>query len=211
MLTQQKSDHVVGGLQLEANMLGAGRLLLSCAICRSREILASSLCSRCGSIRNSSYLKHLQARFACYTTLFWRSTLLSRTVRPLSLTTANRKPKKLVEDGDRSSLIAEELVDAYTDDAAGSRLRLKRQKHPQEVQQLRFARHIENLVKKGRVGEAHEVFQRMKQARVQPNVFVFNLLIAGYGREGDVRTCFKLFNEVSPMRYSVYTSTGGIW
>lgn len=106
-----------------------------------------------------------------------------------------------MEDGDRSSLVAEELVDAYTDDAAGSRLRLKRQKHPQEVQQLRFARHIENLVKKGRVGEAHEVFQRMKQARVQPNVFVFNLLIAGYGREGDVRTCFKLFNEVSLMRY----------
>jgi pentatricopeptide repeat protein len=117
--------------------------------------------------------------------------------RPLSLATANRIPKKL-ENGDKSSFIAEELVDAFTDDAAGSRLRLNRQKSPQEVQQLRFSRHIENLVKKGRVGEAHEVFQQMKQAQVQPNVFVFNLLIAGYGRKGDVRTCFKLFNEVSP-------------
>ncbi len=185
-----------GGLQLEAKML-AGRLLLSCAFCRSREILASSLCSRCGSIRNLSRLKHLQARFTCYTTLFLRFTLPSQAGRPLSLVTANRKPKKL-ENGDKSSLIAEELVDTFTDDAAGSRLRLNRQKSPQEVQQLRFSRHIENLVKKGRVGEAHEVFQQMKQARVQPNVFVFNLLIAGYGRKGDVRTCFKLFNEVSP-------------
>lgn len=200
---------MVGGLQLEINMFGAGRLLLSCAICRSREILASSLCSRCGSITNLSYLKHLQARVACYATLFLRSSLPSQTVRPLSLTTANRKPKKLVENGDRSNLISEELVDAYTDDSAGSGLRLKRQKHPQEVQQLRFGRHIENLVKKGRVGEAHEVFQQMKQARVQPNVFIFNLLIAGYGREGDIRTCFKLFNEVSSMRYG--TSVGGIW
>ena len=200
---------MVGGLQLEVNMLGAGRLLLSCAICRSREILASSLCSRCGSITNSSYLKHLQARVACYATLFLRSSFPSQTVRPLSLTTANRKPKKLVENDDKSSLTPEELVDAYTDDSAGSGLRLKRQKHPQEVQQLRFGRHIESLVKKGRVGEAHEVFQQMKQAKVQPNVFVFNLLIAGYGREGDVRMCFKLFNEVSPMRYD--TSVGGIW
>ena len=201
---------MVGGFQLEVNMLGAGRLLLSCAICRSREILASSLCSRCGSITNLSYLKHLQARVACYATHFLRSSLPSQTVRPLSLTTANRKPKKLVENDDRSSLTPEELVDAYTEDSAGSGLRLKRQKHPraQEVQQLRFGRHIESLVKKGRVGEAHEVFQQMKQAKVQPNVFVFNLLIAGYGREGDVRTCFKLFNEVSPMRYG--TSVGEI-
>ena len=84
----------------------------------------------------------------------------------------------------------------FTKDATRSRMRFSRQKSPWAVRQLRFARHIENLMKKGRVGEAHEVFEKMKLARVQPNVFVFNNLIAGYSKQGDVQTCFKLFNEV---------------
>ena len=186
-------------------MFGAGRLLISRAICRTREIVAYSLCSKCRSIRTSSYLEHLQApRFACYATPFWTS---PQAGRHLSLVTANCKPKK-PENGEKSGLIAENLVDDFTDDAASSRLRVKRQRSPREAQELRFARQIETLVKEGKVEEAHEVFKGLKKARVQPNVFMFNNLIAGYKRERDVQTCFKLFNEVS-IGFCVCVGGGG--
>ena len=37
----------------------------------------------------------------------------------------------------------------------------------------------------------------MQNERVTPEVPLFNSLIAGYGRQGDIRTAFKLFNDVS--------------
>ena len=47
------------------------------------------------------------------------------------------------------------------------------------------------------VAEAQEVFGHMQNERVTPEVPLFNSLIAGYGRQGDIRTAFKLFNNVS--------------
>ena len=207
----KKVDHVVGGLQLETNMLGAGRLLFSCTLRRSREVVASSLHFRCRSIRTLSYLNHLQTRFACYTTTpFWRSTLLpsSQAGRHLSLVTTNYKPET-PENAGKSSRIAEELE--LVEDAGsptqplrqGGYVRednIKWWKSPEEVKQIRFTRHIDNLVRKGKVGEAHEVFEQMKEAQVQPNEIIFNVLITGYRKEGDVQACFKLFNEVSLIR-----------
>lgn len=206
---------MVGGLQLETNMLGAGRVLCSCTLRRTREAVASSLRSRCRSIRTPSYLNHLQTQFACYTTPFWRSTLPSSQAaagRHFSLITANYKPEA-PENSGKSSHIAEELepVEEITENAGspaqplrqGGYVRadnIKWQKSREEVEQGRFRRHIDNLVKKGKVEEAHEVFEQMKEAQVQPDDFVFNLLIAGYRKVGDVQACFKLFNEVSLIR-----------
>ena len=204
---KRKSAHVVGGLQLETNMLGAGRLLFSCTLRGARENIASSLRSRCGSIRTLSYLNHLQTQFACYTYPLWRSTLLSSQAgRHLSLVTTNYKP----ENADKSSHIAEELEleEEFAEDA-GSPMQLLRQlrqggyvrmddiKHLKKVKQLRFTRHIQNLVKEGKMKKAREVFEQMKQAQVQLDDLIFNVLIAGYRRQGNVWACFKLFNEVS--------------
>ena len=36
----------------------------------------------------------------------------------------------------------------------------------------------------------------MQDQRVVPEVPVFNSLIAGYGRQGDAKAAFKLFNDV---------------
>ena len=44
----------------------------------------------------------------------------------------------------------------------------------------------------------------MQNERVTPEVPLFNSLIAGYGRQGDIRTAFKLFNDVS-FSYYLYT------
>lgn len=44
----------------------------------------------------------------------------------------------------------------------------------------------------------------MQNERVTPEVPLFNSLIAGYGRQGDIRTAFKLFNDVS---FSCYLYT----
>lgn len=73
---------------------------------------------------------------------------------------------------------------------------LKWQKSPWKVKQLRFTRHIMNLVRKGKIDEAHKVFQQMKRGKVHPDAAVYNTLIAGYGRKGNVQACFRLFNEV---------------
>ena len=45
--------------------------------------------------------------------------------------------------------------------------------------------------------EAEEVFQYMKNGRVYPDTVSFNVLISGYGRKGDIKKAFKLFNDVS--------------
>lgn len=73
---------------------------------------------------------------------------------------------------------------------------IKWQKSPWKVKQLRFTRHIMNLVRKGKVSEAQDVFEQMKKGKVHPELAVFNTLIAGYGRQGDVKSSFRLFNEV---------------
>ena len=44
----------------------------------------------------------------------------------------------------------------------------------------------------------------MQNEHVTPEVPLFNSLIAGYGRQGDIRTAFKLFNDVS---FSCYLYT----
>ena len=190
---------MAGGLQLETNMFGARRLL-SCIFCRTREAVACRLYSKCSWIRTSSCLSHFPAQFACCTSLFGKSTLRCR------LFLAASKPTKL-ENTEKSSSIAEKLMqEDFTEDITipeprqGSYVRkdnLKWQRSPWKVKQLRFSRHIRNLVRKGKVGEAHKVFEQMKKGKVQPDVAVYNTLIAGYGREGSVQTCFKLFNEVS--------------
>ena len=74
---------------------------------------------------------------------------------------------------------------------------LKWHKSPWKVKQLRFTRHITNLIKKGKVEEAREVFDSMKKTKVRAEAVVYNTMIAGYGRQGDMRTAFKLFNDVS--------------
>lgn len=47
------------------------------------------------------------------------------------------------------------------------------------------------------VEEAEEVLGHMLRGKVHPEVAIFNTLIAGYGRRGEVRKAFKLFNTVS--------------
>ena len=171
-------------------MLGARRLLLSY---KTRERLVCFLRRTCGWIRTSSSLSPLQVQLDCYASKF----TLPAPQRCLSL--ASNKPKKLESANKR---IFEDFAEDATEAVPkqGKYVRkdnLKWQKSPWKVKQLRFTRHIRNLVRKGKVGEAHEVFEQMKKGKVRPDVAVFNTLIAGYGREGNVQTCFKLFNEVS--------------
>lgn len=191
------------------------RRLISCVFCRTREAIAYRLCLRCEWIRTSSYLSHLQVQFACSASLFGRSTPPSLRHH---LSFAANRPKK-PENTDKSSFVAEKLgKDDFTESATsleprqGSYVRkdnLKWQKNPWRVKQLRFSRHIRNLVRKGKTEEAHEVFEQMKKDKVQPDVAVYNTLIAGYGREGNVQACFKLFNEVSLL--FIYKVEGKMW
>lgn len=46
------------------------------------------------------------------------------------------------------------------------------------------------------VDEAHDVFERMKSKRISPDTAMFNVLIGVYGRKGELRKAFKLFNDV---------------
>ena len=95
--------------------------------------------------------------------------------------------------------------------------RLRWRKNPQKVQQLRFAKHITNLVRKGKVNlrvvrnslcnydvfwqleEAEEVLGHMRGKGVKPEAAVFNTLLAGLGRRGDAAHAFKIFNNVSDL------------
>ena len=74
---------------------------------------------------------------------------------------------------------------------------------PYKVKQLRYTRHIMNLISKGKASEAGEVFELMKKAGVKPETAVYNTLIAGYGRQGDAKESFHLFNQVSVLLYLV--------
>lgn len=86
-----------------------------------------------------------------------------------------------------------------------------------KTKQKRFARHITNLVRKGKVSvsvcvhiqfpscsvtdilqveEAEQVFQDMLSAKVRPNTVIFNNLIAGVSRVGNAQKAFKYFNNV---------------
>ena len=118
------------------------------------------------------------------------------------LTTINAKVKQLREEGSIGLGKDEEPVAAVS--VTGPRQRsyirkdnLKWHKSPWKVKQLRFSRHILNLVKKGKMEEAQKVFEQMKERKVQPDVAIFNVLIAGYGRRGDAHISFRLFNEVN--------------
>ncbi len=70
-------------------------------------------------------------------------------------------------------------------------------KSPYKIKQLRFSKHIINLVAKGNVSEAVDVFESMKNNNVKADAVVYNALIAGYGRAGNVEASFKVFNQVS--------------
>ncbi len=70
-------------------------------------------------------------------------------------------------------------------------------KSPYKIKQLRFSRHIVNLVHKGKVSEAAEVFESMRGNKVKADAVVYNSLIAGYGRSGNIEASFKVFNQVS--------------
>ena len=48
--------------------------------------------------------------------------------------------------------------------------------------------------------EAVEVFEHMKNAGVYPDTAAYNVLIASYGRSGNIKEAFHLFNEVSNAR-----------
>ena len=74
-----------------------------------------------------------------------------------------------------------------------------RYRNPWKLKLERYRRHISNLVKKSRQAEAVEVLEQMKRARVRPDVGVYNTILSGYGKEGDVKRAFKIFNEVSPV------------
>lgn len=68
--------------------------------------------------------------------------------------------------------------------------------NPWKLKQKRFARHIINLVKKSQQTEAVKVLEQMKSAKVKPDAVVYNSILAGYGKQGDVKKAFKTFNEV---------------
>ncbi len=70
-------------------------------------------------------------------------------------------------------------------------------KSPYKIKQLRFSRHIVNLVHKGKVSEAAEVFESMRGNKVKADAVVYNSLIAGYGGSGNVEASFRVFNQVS--------------
>lgn len=69
-------------------------------------------------------------------------------------------------------------------------------KNPYKIKQLRFSRHIVNLVHKGKVSEAADVLEYMRRNRVQPDAAVYNSLISGYGKQGNLNAGFRVFNQV---------------
>lgn len=71
-----------------------------------------------------------------------------------------------------------------------------RQTNPWKLKLLRYQRHISNLVKKSCQSEAVQVLEQMKRSKVRPDVVVYNTILSGYGKQGDVNSAFKTFNEV---------------
>ena len=41
-----------------------------------------------------------------------------------------------------------------------------------------------------------QVLGQMKRSKVRPDTVIYNMLLSGYGRQGDVQNAFKIFNEV---------------
>jgi pentatricopeptide repeat protein len=73
-----------------------------------------------------------------------------------------------------------------------------RYKNPWKLKLERYRRHISNLVKQSRQTEAVELLEQMKKSKVRPDVGIYNTIISGYGKQGDLKNAFKTFNEVSP-------------
>ena len=69
-------------------------------------------------------------------------------------------------------------------------------KSPYRIRQLRFSRHIMNLVHKGKMAEAVEVFELMRKNGVKPETVVYNSLIGGFGKQGNIRESFRMFSQV---------------
>ena len=69
-------------------------------------------------------------------------------------------------------------------------------KSPWKLREQRFSRHIANLVKKSRQEEAVTVLEQMKRSRVRPDEVVYNTILSGYAKQGNVKLAFKTFNEV---------------
>lgn len=46
------------------------------------------------------------------------------------------------------------------------------------------------------VEKAEEVFQRMIQRRIKPDVVTYNALLKGYAQRNDIRKAFNTFNDV---------------
>ncbi len=60
----------------------------------------------------------------------------------------------------------------------------------------RYRKHISNLVRKSRQDEAVQLLEQMERSKVRPDVVVYNTILSGYGKHGDLKNAFKTFNEV---------------
>ena len=69
-------------------------------------------------------------------------------------------------------------------------------KSPYRIKQLRFSRHIMNLVHKGKMADAVEVFETMRKKGIKPEAVIYNSLIGGFRRQGNIRESFRTFNQV---------------
>lgn len=64
------------------------------------------------------------------------------------------------------------------------------------LKQQRYSKHIGNLVRKNRQEEAVQVLEQMKRSRVRPDVVVYNTILSGYAKQGNIKMAFRTFNEV---------------
>lgn len=104
----------------------------------------------------------------------------------------SHEPKITEEDG--------EVVDSKTNevysDKGGDREVKRWRKDPWKIKRQHYTRHVLNLSKKDKLDEAAVVFEHMINAGVYPDAAAYNVLIAGYGRSGNVKEAFHLFNEM---------------
>ncbi len=148
--------------------------------------------AHCVQVRtNKSLTAHVAAKRKMFSVLSFSESLLIKSVANIHLSVYSRFSNK--------SFAAEDVfIDSKQD-----RNDQKWTKSPYKIKQLRFSKHIINLVHKGKVSEAVEVFESMRSNKVKPDAVVYNALIAGYGRAGNVEASFKVFNQVS---HSYYTA-----
>ena len=187
-------------------MFAAGKRLVSVHV-RSRKsaLVYSLVCNRNAWSRDLSSLRLLQLQTPNSFGRLRESTSSTDCAAFSSLLyhslSTDTKANKLNRHGEANSYLSKESTSeagvAHSHRSQYIRKdNLKWRKSPWKVKQLRFTRHIMNLVRKGKVDEAHDVFEQMKKGKVHPEVAIFNTLIAGYGRRGNVHASFRLFNEV---------------